>query len=337
MSPLQLALCLLIKCSIAIQLPCDIFASGSTPCVAAHSTVRALFSTFNGSLYQVKRSSDNNTLNISVISTGGYADAASQDKFCQHTNCIIQRIYDQSSQNNHLDIAPPGGNAEHYDKAVNASRQPLTVDNQQNGTTKVYAAYFEGGMGYRIDKTSGVAIGNEAEVIYMVTSGKHYNSGCCFDYGNAETDNHDDGKGTMEALNFGNNTRSNGGHGEGNGPWVMVDLENGLWAGNSTTVQKGNTPLTSDFVFAMVKGGTNGFALKGGDVNNGLLKTMYDGPRPSGYQPMRKQGSIILSIGGDNSDWAKGTFFEGAMIKGYTNNDIDTAVYNNVVSVKYKL
>lgn len=32
----------------------------------------------------------------------------------------------------------------------------------------------------------------------MVTSGTHYNGGCCFDYGNAETDNHDDGAGTME-------------------------------------------------------------------------------------------------------------------------------------------
>ena len=26
----------------------------------------------------------------------------------------------------------------------------------------------------------------------MVTSGRHYNDGCCFDYGNAEVDNNDD-------------------------------------------------------------------------------------------------------------------------------------------------
>ena len=327
---------MVITSCTSIQLPCDIFASGSTPCVAAHSTVRALFASFNGPLYQIKRSSDNTTLNISVTSTGGYADAKSQDKFCDGTNCVIQRIYDQSSQNNHLDIAPPGSNANHTDKPVNASRQPLTVE---NGKIKVYAAYFEGGMGYRIDKTNGIATGNEAETIYMVTSGKHYNSGCCFDYGNAEINNHDDGKGTMEALNFGNNTRSNGGHGEGTGPWVMVDLENGLWAGNSTTIQKGNTPITSDFVFAMIKGGENGFALKGGNANGGnpSFKVLYDGPRPYGYQPMKKQGSIILAIGGDNSDWAHGTFFEGAMTKGYSNNDIDTDVYNNVVSVKYSL
>ena len=35
--------------------PCDIYASAGTPCVAAHSTVRALFGAYNGRLYQVRR------------------------------------------------------------------------------------------------------------------------------------------------------------------------------------------------------------------------------------------------------------------------------------------
>ena len=39
--------------------PCDIYAAGGTPCVAAHSTVRALFGSYNGNPYQVRRSSDN--------------------------------------------------------------------------------------------------------------------------------------------------------------------------------------------------------------------------------------------------------------------------------------
>ncbi|MEW1842034.1 arabinofuranosidase catalytic domain-containing protein, partial [Nonomuraea angiospora] len=37
---------------------CDIYAAGGTPCVAAHSTTRALYASYNGSLYQVRRSSD---------------------------------------------------------------------------------------------------------------------------------------------------------------------------------------------------------------------------------------------------------------------------------------
>merc|ERR1712048_765826 len=94
-------------------------------------------------------------------------------------------------------------------------------------------------------------------------------------------------------------------------------------------------PIVADYVFAMLKGGENGFALKGGDAQTAALRLLYDGPRPDGYQPMHKQGSIILGIGGDNSDSAIGTFFEGAMTKGYSNNTIDDAVYNNVKAAKY--
>ena len=36
----------------------------------------------------------------------------------------------------------------------------------------------------------------------MVTSGTHFNSGCCFDYGNSETDRKADGAGAMDAINF---------------------------------------------------------------------------------------------------------------------------------------
>src|SRR5437879_1531990 len=48
----------------ASQGPCDIYAAGGTPCVAAHSTTRALFAAYSGSLYQVRRSSDSATMNI---------------------------------------------------------------------------------------------------------------------------------------------------------------------------------------------------------------------------------------------------------------------------------
>ena len=52
----------------------------------------------------------------------------------------------------------------------------------------------------------------------------------------------------------------------------------------------------------------------GGDAQNGELKVMFDGPRvePS-YDPMRKQGAILLGNGGDNSNGSQGTFYEGAM------------------------
>jgi hypothetical protein len=150
--------------------PCDIFNATGTPCVAAHSTVRALFGNYDGPLYQVVRLADKAAKDISVKAPGGYADSASQDAFCGAAQCVIWRIYDQTAHANHLDIAPPGGAHPARDSPVNATKERLVV-----GGHTVYAAYFEGGMGYRIDNTSGVAKGDEAETIYMVTSGTHYN------------------------------------------------------------------------------------------------------------------------------------------------------------------
>ncbi|MGD0835285.1 MAG: arabinofuranosidase catalytic domain-containing protein [Polyangia bacterium] len=46
---------------------------------------------------------------------------------------------------------------------------------------------------------------------------------------------HDDGKGRAEAIYLGNCTSRN--HCGGNGPWVMADLEYGLWAGISSLVK----------------------------------------------------------------------------------------------------
>src|SRR4051812_7177975 len=88
--------------------PCDLYGAGGTPCVAAHSTTRALSSSYNGPLYQVKRLSDNATKDIGVLAPGGYADAASQDAFCANTTCVITVIYDQSPKGNNLTQAPAG-------------------------------------------------------------------------------------------------------------------------------------------------------------------------------------------------------------------------------------
>ena len=52
----------------------------------------------------------------------------------------------------------------------------------------------------------------------------------------------------------------------------------------------------------------------GGDAQKGELKVMFDGPRVNNsYDPMRKQGAILLGNGGDNSNGSQGTFYEGAM------------------------
>ena len=43
------------------------------------------------------------------------------------------------------------------------------------------------GQGYSNRSARGTAIGDEPESMYAVFGGQHYNSECCFDYGNAET------------------------------------------------------------------------------------------------------------------------------------------------------
>jgi non-reducing end alpha-L-arabinofuranosidase len=48
---------------------------------------------------------------------------------------------------------------------------------------------------------------------------------------------------------------------------------------------------------------------------------------------MRLTGSIILGIGGDNSDGAAGVFMEGAVLIGASSEDVDAAVQANINSV----
>ena len=141
----------------------------------------------------------------------------------------------------------------------------------------------------------------------------------------------------MEAIYFGtwNASRFGWSGGVGKGPWVMADLEDGLWAGSQTPVNPQNTPVDADFVTAMVKGRAGGFALKGGDAHAGKLGLLYEGPRPRGYETMKKQGAIVLGIGGDNSDGAEGTFYEGLIASGYSSDEADDAVMANIVAAGY--
>jgi hypothetical protein len=118
----------------------------------------------------------------------------------------------------------------------------------------------------------------------------------------------------------------------------MADLEQGVWAGIVSPVSSTNTPIVADYVTAMVKGRAGGFGLKGGDANDaskGALKTMYEGNRPKGYEAMKKQGAIILGIGGDNSDAAIGAFFEGVLTAGYSTDAADDAVHENIAGAGY--
>ncbi|GFP59042.1 probable alpha-L-arabinofuranosidase B [Trichoderma asperellum] len=329
-----LALALLATSSLVAAGPCDIYSSGGTPCVAAHSTTRALYSAYSGSLYQVKRGSDNATTNIAPLSAGGVANAAAQDSFCASTTCLITIIYDQSGRGNHLTQAPPGGfsgpDSGGYDNLASAIGAPVTLNGQ-----KAYGVFISPGTGYRNNAVSGTATGDAPEGLYAVLDGSHYNDQCCFDYGNAETSSRDTGNGHMEAIYYGN--CDVWGSGSGSGPWLMADLENGLFSGANPKNNAADPSLSYRFVTTALKGESNQWALRGGNAASGSLSTYYSGVRPSvsGYNPMSKEGAIILGIGGDNSHGSQGTFYEGVMTSGYPSDATENSVQANIVAAKY--
>ncbi|MFI9848717.1 AbfB domain-containing protein, partial [Nonomuraea sp. NPDC051941] len=55
----------------------------------------------------------------------------------------------------------------------------------------------------------------------------------------------------------------------------------------------------------------------------------------AGYNPMKKEGAIILGIGGDNSNGSAGTFYEGVMTSGYPTDATENAVQANIVAAGY--
>jgi hypothetical protein len=315
------------------QQPCDIYQSGGTPCVAAHSTTRALYASYSGALYQVRRSSDSATRDIGVLSAGGYVNASTQDSFCANTTCVITTVYDQSGHGNDLKYQGPGG-AGGSDTPAKATTESLTI-----GGAKAYSLYINPGNSYwRDGHLTGIPTGSAPEGAYMVTSGTHVNGGCCFDYGNSETDRRADGAGAMDAIYFGTSCWFGGC--SGSGPWVQADLEYGLYSGGSQSWNGNQRAFNNKYVTAMLKNnGTSRFAIKGANAQNGGLTTLWDGNLPPGYSPMKKQGAIILGSGGDccngNTNQSQGTFYEGAIVAGYPSDATDNAVQANINAAGY--
>ena len=250
--------------------PCDIYRKGGTPCVTAHSTTRLLYSKYSGTLYQVVRESDGAALDI-YAGKNGIADAAAQDAFCKGSVCYISVIYDQSGMGNDLLPAPPG-TFQGPDKGGFNTRSIADMAPALLGGQKVYGAYVMPGMGYRCNDARGLAVDDEPEGMYYVIDGNHYDSGCCFDYGNSSTNGRAVGTGTME-----------------------------------TTPKQNDVPSITDWRFVSVfvnGGGGNQWDLRGADASSDTLTVFYSGPRPHSkegkdtYYPMHKKGGMLMGNGG---------------------------------------
>ncbi|HEY3953680.1 MAG TPA: arabinofuranosidase catalytic domain-containing protein, partial [Streptosporangiaceae bacterium] len=293
---------------------------------AAYSMGRALYAAYHGPLYQVQRASDGATADIGLLSPGGYVEASEQDSFCAGTTCTIVRIYDQSPEGNDLTVEGAGG-AAGADGPASATALPVTVHGH-----KAYGLDITPGTGYRDDSTQGIAVNGQPEGMYMVASGTNVNGSCCFDFGNAETSNDDNGAGHMDTLNLSLGCTAPC---TGTGPWVEADMENGVYMGGDGS-NPANTADNADFVTAMLKNdGQTTFELQGGNAQAGRLMTYWNGNLPSGYEPMHQEGAVVLGTGGDNSNSDTGSFFEGVMTQGYPSNAADAAIQASVVAAHY--
>jgi len=338
---LLLLLSLPLRCVCTV---CDLFAAGGTPCVAAYSLTRSLYAAYGGALYRVQNVMGAE-LDVGVVAVGGVADAAAQELFCGSALCVVQRIYDQSPLVNHLgpehggSWLPPPRNSQ--DAGVNmtaASRVTL-------GGARVYAAVFDSrcetthgscdGLvaGYSNRTAQGLPVGAEPQTVYALINGRHFNTGCCFEFGAAETTQTRVG-GSMEAVYYGCNDTHPPLPPCTRGPYAYPDLEHM----HEMMALPGYEPVRLqpvDFRFALVKGEPGRLSLAVADAQRDAAPlTVLDGPYPANFTS-KKQGGIVLGVGGDNSPYGRGTFYEGVIARGFTSSAVDKAVLANIVAAGY--
>lgn len=345
--------------------PCDLYAAGNTPCVAAYSMVRALSSTYDGPLYQVRRGAPNplqntgnggQTQDIPMLPSG-FADSAAQIAFCANQTCTVSVLYDQSGQGNDLTVAKAGC----YGCDFNPPDTACTDDFESIATgasltvggNAVYGLFMEDREGYRNNEAVNTPEGEEEFGAYSVVAGtgtrQQVAPGCCWNFGIASRDNCFGPTGMMASLMFG---RAFWGAGAGQGPWFMGDFEAGVWAGGTAggigaeaqfgdfQTNPNNPSMTMDYAFGILKTNPQNYALRMGDAQQGNLTTAYDGPVPLKLNSdggWRLEGGIVLGIGGDNSNHGSGTFFEGVITAGRPSDATDEAVFRNVQAAGYGL
>jgi hypothetical protein len=250
------------------QGPCDVFSANGTPCAAAYSTIRLLSEHYSTPLYQVTNTASDQTLDISAGS-GGFANSAAQDSFCVNATCTITKIYDQTGHGVNLTLATSNSQSYQYvaggDSASLATASPLIA-----GGHRVYGVYIAPGNGYRNDTNPGNVIptGSSPQGAYMVANALvevYHNTApeCCFNFGNAETTDDNDGPGRMDAVSLmcdivGSEPSCQ--------PTVQADLEDGAYA----QIQNSSA---SPFVMA---------ALSNGGVATGNLQTWWGDAAQSG-------------------------------------------------------
>ncbi len=323
-------------------LPGDIAMAAGTPLVAAHSATRALYAAYSGKLFQVRRPTDSTTQDINTAGAGGVVDLTALNAFCSGTTCTVTKLYDQA------------GNANDMSQAAVASQPTVGFWTASDGTK--YPMIVSKGYQWLRNRTSvkKIPTGSNPQTEYFVVHGDNAGAaagtnGCCYDYGNMENHIGDDGPGTMTALYFGNATDWT--RGAGKGPWVMLDMENGVFAGGgsiailnagSASVNSSDPSLaypSPNIVVGLAKtDGKTTFEIKYGNASTGTLSVAWNGSlptntNPTSYIPLHQQGGISLGEGGDGSAMGTGAFSEGVIIAAQTTDATDNAIQANLTTI----
>jgi hypothetical protein len=308
------------SCGATCALPCDIAASGGTPCVVAYSMARLLFRSYGGYLFELQRDSDKATKDIGTV--GGLADVSAAGSFCVGTTCHVIRVYDQTSYR--LD----GINSVRSDSAVQPV-PPVFLTMQIQGKTFPYWSNGFLQAGSRANSALGngaMPVGSAPVTEYAIAVPVNGPGACCYDFGEAEANISDTGNGHMFALNL--------------GPLqgVGMDLENGgIYGSKGSGTGGASTPY-------VVLGKTDGvslFTLKYGLVGDPLKAVAGGAPYCSGtltfynqklscfgYGPLQLEGGLTIGIGGDGSGagQATGSFIEGIVIAAQTSDATDDSI-----------
>jgi hypothetical protein len=304
-------------------------------------------------LFRAVRDSDKKEQDIGTVATTGLVDLSALSAFCSGTACKVGTLYDQSGNGNDMWRADdptknqPGTNKPcnlmniEYWQMADGTKMPIAVEYAESMWRNVSQCLRNR------DKTKNMPTGAKPQTTYAIFHKKYVNGGCCFNYGNTGNAVHYTGPGTLSALNFSQITFWS--KGTGNGPWVMVDWEQGVYAGNiakcgsgaaptadcTTSGENPNPTVTFDVVTTLFKhDGTKHWALKAGNAKSGALEVMIDLPTlPKGYSPLKQEGGLGLGEGGAGDSGGNGAFSEGAVIAGETSEATDNALQKNIVGV----
>ena len=308
------------------QEPCDVLSSNGTTCSAAYSVTRRMFQNYLGPLFQIVRTSDNTTMNLTT-DPNGQVDISQTFPFCASTTCYISEMYDQTSNANNL-ISATGAMAPFQLSIVNGL--PIVQNVQATGGTS--SAHYRLRTG-----TTGIPKGNTAITEYEVRW-NYWLGVSDGDFGDMEATVSDTGAGHMFALGY--STWGEPGNNGGYGPYYCIDRENGLDCGpqaNSTTggtdpaVSSGTTPRPAPPLFTLIGKYSPTTDLETIEMADATGKTTplttVLNTTPSFTYNM--EGGISLCEGGDGTD-AYCAFQEGMISSTTTTSSADVSLQSNI-------